>query len=57
MQKQLGECMMCNDMRRFEKMAEEKKRCRKEQELKFAVEDQSEIHISSSFKSGRPKKR
>jgi hypothetical protein len=49
MWKQLGDSVMCHDMRRFEKIAEEKKR-KKEQELKFAVENQLETRVNSSSK-------
>jgi len=41
--KQTGDYIMCYKMRRFEKIAEEKKRRQKEQELSFTVEDQPEI--------------
>ena len=42
--------MMCYKMRRFEKIAEEKKRLQKEQELSFTVKDQPEILIKTSRK-------
>ena len=42
--------MMCYKMRRFERIAEEKKRRQKEQELSFAVEDQPEILAKASGK-------
>ena len=41
---------MCHRMRRFEKIAEEKKRRQKEQELSFVVEDQPEILAKASGK-------
>ena len=46
---------MCYDMRRFEKIAEEKKR-KKEQELRFSVEDKPEIYANPSPESKRLKK-
>ena len=42
--------MMCYKMRRFEKIAEEKKRLQKEQELSFTVKDQPEILTKTSRK-------
>lgn len=44
--------MMCYKMRRFEKIAEEKKRRQKEKELSFAVEDESEVHSKAALDSG-----
>jgi hypothetical protein len=41
---------MCYKMRRFEKIAEEKKRRQKEQELTFTVEDQPEILAKTARK-------
>jgi len=38
---------MCYEMRRFEKIEEEKKQRKKEQELEFSVEDKPEIHVNS----------
>jgi len=44
-------------MRRFEKIAEEKKRRQKEQELSFAVEDQPEILVKASGKKAEQQPR
>ena len=38
---------MCNDMRRFERMAEEKKRSKKEKEVEFVVNEIEEITLTS----------
>ena len=38
---------MCQDMRRFERMAEEKKRNKKEKELNFIVDQVEEKHVTS----------
>jgi hypothetical protein len=43
-------------MRRFEKIAEEEKRRKREQELKFSVEDKPEICVNSNSKNERPKR-
>ena len=37
---------MCNDMRRFERMAEEKKRNKKENEVDFVVNEPEEITLT-----------
>jgi hypothetical protein len=47
---------MCHDMRRFEKIAEEKKQRKKEQELRFSVEDKPEIYVNPSSERKRLKK-
>lgn len=47
---------MCHNMRRFEKIAEEKKRRQKEQEIKFTVEDQQEILVNAGSGSNKPQK-
>ena len=38
---------MCYDMRRFEKMAEEKKRSKKEKEVDFVVKEIEEVPVTS----------
>ncbi len=38
---------MCNNMQRFERMAEEKKRSKKEEEVEFLVNVQKEIPLPS----------
>lgn len=38
---------MCNDMRRFERMAEEKKRNKKEEDVEFVVKEIEEITLTS----------
>jgi hypothetical protein len=38
---------MCNDMRRLERMAEEKKRSKKEKEVDFVVNRVEEITLTS----------
>jgi hypothetical protein len=43
-------------MRRFEKIAEEKKQHKKEQELRFSVEDKPEIYINPNSESKPLKK-
>jgi hypothetical protein len=43
-------------MRRFEKIAEEKKRRKKEQELRFSIEDKPEIYANPSSESKSLKK-
>jgi len=43
-------------MRRFEKIAEEKKRRQKKQEIKFGVEDQPEIFTNVGSRSKRLQK-
>ena len=48
--KQTGDYLMCYKMRRFEKIAEEKKRRQKEQELSFTVKDQPEILAKTAGK-------
>lgn len=47
---------MCYDMRRFEKIEEERRRHKKEQELRFSVEDKPEICVNPSSRSKRLKK-
>jgi hypothetical protein len=37
---------MCNDMKRFERMAEEKKRSKKEKEVDFVVNKIEEITLT-----------
>jgi len=43
----LGEIVMCHDMRRFEKMAEEKKRANKQNKIDFVVSETEEIQLTS----------
>ena len=42
---------MCNDMRRFELMAEEKKRSKRQEELEFLVNETKEIPLASKQES------
>ena len=39
---------MCNDMRRFERMAEEKRRSKKENEVDFVVKGIEEVPVNST---------
>jgi hypothetical protein len=41
---------MCDDMRRFEKMAEEKKRRKDTQELGFIIEEPEQIALTPETK-------
>jgi hypothetical protein len=43
----LGDIALCQDMRRFERMAEEKKRSKKEREVNSIIEQIEEIHVTS----------
>jgi len=47
---------MCYNMKRFEKMAEEKERLQKEQELSITVENQPKIPLNLHTKQTRQKK-
>lgn len=42
---------MCQDMRRFERMAEEKKRAKKEEDVSFALDQPIEARVVSRTKS------
>ena len=38
---------MCNDMRRFEKMAEEKRRRKSEQKIDFIIKEPEQISVTT----------
>ncbi len=42
---------MCQDMRRFERMAEEKKRGKKEEDVSFVVDRVEEIRATANAKN------
>jgi hypothetical protein len=42
---------MCHDMRRFERMAEEKKRRKNEKKVDFVVNEIEEIHLAPKMES------
>jgi hypothetical protein len=46
---------MCYDMRRFEKIAEEKKRSKKEKEVDFVVNKMEEIRVRNCTEKSREK--
>jgi hypothetical protein len=49
---------MCHDMRRFERMAEEKKRHKKEKKVDFVVNEVGEIHaVPETEAKGRVQRR